>query len=230
MPPQPAGGPHVWSPAERAKVDDYLAKHTTKKLQIGAGHMNLPEWLNTDIEPSPAQVYLDAAAPYPFPDKTFKYVYAEQLIEHLTFEQGQVFLKESFRVLQPGGRIRLSTPNLLTIIHFFDKDKSEYAKKFMDFQLGFNNVSRIPTPEAASLNLFVRAWGHQFLYDPESLRAALTTAGFKDIREVHLGQSDDPELRNIELHWTFVTDPTMDEKALKHLDEFVSQYVEAVRP
>ena len=221
--------PHVWSADEKATVDAYLAKASPKKLQVGAGNINLPGWLNTDLEPRAGQIYLDAAATFPFRDGSFKYVYAEQLIEHLTFEQGQTFLKESFRVLEPGGKLRLATPNLLQIVKLFDPNKTEFQKKFMAYQIRVNKVSTLPTPEAANLNLFVRAWGHQFLYDPQSLHAALTAAGFKDIRDVHLGESDDPELKNVETHNTLVGGEDAGLSG-KEVDEYVSQYVEATKP
>ena len=226
--PATGSAPHVWTADEKATVDAYLAKAPPKKLQVGAGNINLPGWLNTDLEPRPGQVYLDAAATFPFRDGSFHYVYAEQLIEHLTFEQGQTFLKESFRVLDSGGKLRLATPNLLQIVKLFDHDKTELQKKFMAYQIKVNKVSTVPTAEAANLNLFVRAWGHQFLYDPESLHAALTAAGFKDIKDVHLGESDDPELENVETHNTLVGGES-DGLTGKEVDEYVSQYVEATK-
>lgn len=207
---------------DHALIDHYLATHPVKKLQVGAGPVNLPGWLNTDIEPGPGQVYLDAAARFPFPDDTFRYVYAEQLIEHLTFEQGQTFLRESLRVLTPGGRLRLATPNLLQILRLFDRDKTPVQKKLMDFEIDQNHLSRIPTPETANLNLFVRAWGHQFLYDPPSLHAAIEAAGFKDVKDCALEVSDDPELRGLETHWKLIGG--------RELDEYSSQFVEARKP
>jgi predicted SAM-dependent methyltransferase len=220
--PAPASSGHAWSDGEKGIVDKYMSSHDVKKLQIGAGDVNLPDWLNTDIEVHAGQVYLDAAAHYPFADNTFHYVFAEQLIEHLTFDQGQVFLKESLRVLEPGGRIRLATPNLLSIIHLFDPKKTPMQQKLMDFQVTQNHLSRIPDEETANLNLFVRAWGHQFLYDPKSLHAALTAAGFKDLKDVKLDKSDDPQLKDLETHWKMVGGA--------EIDEATSQYVEATKP
>lgn len=213
---------HAWSAEEKDAIDRYMASHPVKKLQVGAGAVNLPDWLNTDIEPHADQVYLDAAAHFPFPNRSFRYVFAEQLIEHLTFDQGQVFLRESLRVLEPGGRIRLATPNLLSIVHLFDAEKTPIQQRLMEYQIASNHLSRVPDPETANLNLFVRTWGHQFLYDPRSLHAALTAAGFKDVKDVKLDASDDPALQDLEKHWKLGGGP--------ELDEATSQYVEATAP
>ena len=47
----------------------------------------------------------------PFDDKSICVVIAGELIEHLSFEHAIQFLHESKRVLRPGGRLILTTPN-----------------------------------------------------------------------------------------------------------------------
>jgi len=214
-------GPHKWTSAEQKIVDDYMAKEPIKRLQVGAGGMNLKGWLNTDIEPQPGEVFLDAGAPFPFPDKSFKYVYAEQVIEHLTYEQAQVFVRESVRVLEPGGRIRLATPDLLLLIALFNADKTPIQKQVLAFQVEQNRLPTTVLPETAWFNRINHAWGHQFLYDPQSLRTTLEAGGFKSVTPVKLGESDAPDLQNIEMHWHV---------GGKEIDEATSQFVEATRP
>jgi predicted SAM-dependent methyltransferase len=211
----------TWTSAEQQIVDDYMTNEPVKRLQVGAGGRNLKGWLNSDLEPLQGEVFLDAGAPFPFPDKTFKYIFAEQMLEHLTYPQAQVFVRESFRVLVPGGRIRLATPDLLLLIGLFNQDKTPLQKKLLSFQVGANRLPKTPLPETAWFNTLNHNWGHQFLYDPQSLRATLEEAGFKPVTQVKLGESDAPDLQNIEMHW---------QVGGKDIDEATSQFVEATRP
>ena len=56
-----------------------------------------------------------------------------------------------------------------------------------------------PRPLASIVfNNFVRARGHQFIYDRATLQLILEEAGFSDIRERQIGQSDQAKLRDLE--------------------------------
>src|SRR5438477_50522 len=97
-------------PGRRNSASKRAARWVTRN---GAGFNSLPGWLNTDLEPKSASViYLDAAKPLPFAYSTFDYIFSEHVIEHIPYPQGLSMLKECFRVIKPGGTIRIATPNL----------------------------------------------------------------------------------------------------------------------
>ena len=99
----PVNDLHMTSARGRAsqEISEYIASHKVRKLQIGSGQNSINGWLNTDIEPTKDQVYLDASTAFPIPPDSFDYIFAEQLIEHLTLDQGQAMLRECYRILVP---------------------------------------------------------------------------------------------------------------------------------
>ena len=50
----------------------------------------------------------------------------------------------------------------------------------------------------AAINAHFRLWGHQFLYDEDTLAVGLRNAGFGSVQRVTLGESRHPALRGLE--------------------------------
>lgn len=196
-------------PRSRA-IKNYLRSHPIKKLQLGAGPTSLPGWLSTDIAPQSGQVlYLDATKLFPFEDQTFDYVYSEHLIEHLSWPEGFSMLRECRRVLIPGGRIRIATPDLEVIVRLYDRDgdplKEKYTRWITNRFLDGIDVYKVPFV----INNAFRNWGHQFLYDGELIEMALQRSGFVGVKRCLFGKSDDEHLKEIESHGKNITDQDM---------------------
>lgn len=181
-----------------AIIAAYMREQPTRKLQIGAGSSRQPGWLNTDIEPGEGLAYLDATKRFPFEDGSLHYIFSEHVIEHLTYDEGKFMMAESYRVLAPGGKMRISTPNLMKFIELFDENPSEEAKAYLVGKLGWHRWPREPNAAAIILNLQMSSWGHKFIYDVATLSGALTRAGFQNVQEFEENISDDEHLRNLE--------------------------------
>ena len=172
-----------------------------RRLQLGAGTEPLAGWLNTDLEPSGPQVaYLDATRPFPFAPATFDYVFTEHQIEHVELEQAFAMLEECFRVLKPGGTIRVATPSLEAMVALCTAEPDELQRHYLR-TVGDMYYPGLGLYEGALLvNNMFRNWGHRFIYDRRTLRAGLERAGFVDVTFHEVGESPDPELRGIERH------------------------------
>ena len=130
--------------AYRTRIKDpgviraYLNANPVRKLQLGAGGFHPAGWLNTDIEPSNNEVYLDATGRYPFPDGSFQYIFAEHVIEHVPWEGGLAMLQECYRVLATGGKIRIVTPNLTKFIQLLTDRPDDAQRRFIAAKLRFH--------------------------------------------------------------------------------------------
>lgn len=180
----------------------YLRQNSIRKLQIGAGPSKSSGWLVTDIDVKlrRTNIYLDATEPFPIPDASFDYVFSEHMIEHIPYLAACRMLKECVRVLKPGGRIRFATPDLDQFLGFNNEELNDSQRAYIAWST--KNFLAPGTPEHPIhvINNQFRNYGHQFLFDENCLRDAMTSAGFVDIRRMPMGESDDAHLNQVEKH------------------------------
>jgi predicted SAM-dependent methyltransferase len=184
--------------APSAAVEAYLARTPVARLNVGCGGALLDGWLNADRDPPAGAVFLDVTRRFPLADAAFAYVLSEHVIEHVPLEVGRAMLCECARVLAPGGRIRVSTPDLQRLVTLAQGDDSEAARRYVAWAVGAFWPGGRGSAGALVLNHAVRAWGHRFLYDAETLTAALEDAGFGEVRRFAYRVSDDPVFASVE--------------------------------
>lgn len=177
----------------------YFRDHSLRRLHIGCGRHVLDGWLNTDRRPKTARVVrVDTRKKLPFPAASFQYVFSEHLIEHLDYADGARMLAECYRILSPGGKIRISTPDLAFLLGLQDENGTDLQRNYIRWSLQ-THVADAPTEDPAFvINNFFRAWGHRFIHSESSLRYALEQAGFTRITPCKTSISDTPELRGLE--------------------------------
>lgn len=82
-------------------------------LNLGCGTSFVPGWTNIDFVSYSEHVQAhDLRKGIPYPDQSFDVVYHSHVLEHFTKENGEKFISECFRVLKPGGVIRIAVPDL----------------------------------------------------------------------------------------------------------------------
>ena len=187
-------------PFRRRAIQAYLDAHAVRKLQLGSGRSNFPGWLNTDYWAKPPHfLYVNVCRRLPFGDHQFDRIFSEHMIEHVTQEQGWHFLQECFRVLKPGGRVRLETPDLERMCRLYRPDltpeETAYLQHHRDTWNPFRDRER-PT-RCIVLNNIMRYAGHQFLYDEEYLRMVLERAGFEQIERHASGETRDAHFAGV---------------------------------
>jgi predicted SAM-dependent methyltransferase len=91
-----------------------------KRLNLGCGNRLLPGWTNVDfVSRSPSVQQHDLSKGIPFADNTFDLVYHSHVLEHFSKGQGLTFIEECYRVLVPGGYIRVVVPDLEMIAKLY---------------------------------------------------------------------------------------------------------------
>jgi len=88
----------------------------------------------------------DVINPLPFPDATFDNVFSIEGIEH--FENPWTFTKELCRVLKPGGRLLISTPNTFSVDARVKYLLGGYFPRFRPLMLSPDKVMIQPLDDA----------------------------------------------------------------------------------
>lgn len=107
-----------------------------------------------------------------FTDGTFAEIYASHIVEHLDYKDELITtLTEWNRVLEPGGRISISVPDMDVLAQLFLSDQLDVQERYMVMRMMFG--------------------GHMDKYDyhvvglnEEFLSEFLESAGFENIRKV----------------------------------------------
>ena len=83
------------------------------RANLGCGNQICPGWINIDItRTGPSVVAHDLSTGIPLPNESCEVVYHSHVLEHLKRPDAQFFMGECFRVLKPGGILRVAVPDL----------------------------------------------------------------------------------------------------------------------
>jgi predicted SAM-dependent methyltransferase len=192
----------------RHRIRRYFDTHPCRKIILGAGFQREPGWLATDYyayDTTPA--FLDVRRSFPFDAGSVDYFYTEHMIEHLPYEAARDMLREVFRALRFGGKVRIATPDLDKIIRLKQAELLSPEDRYVTW----SNETQLPIRKlnnraSFAINRVLNGYGHQFIYDFQTLSDLLEGVGFQRIYKVEIGESDDPNLRNMEKHSAIVGD------------------------
>jgi predicted SAM-dependent methyltransferase len=167
------------SPSYRRCVRALRTRHDLQ-LHLGCGNNAMPGWINLDCYPPEPRagveiLVLDMRRALPCADGSAAAIYSEHFFEHVPL--GVVrrsLLPECFRVLAPGGQIRIGVP-----------DGEYYVRRYLSQRSGEPNPDRDQTGGMLPMmwiNHVARSSQHQYLYDYETLAYLLDEAGFVKLR------------------------------------------------
>lgn len=144
------------------------------RLSGAAAHVPLERYI--EILHANRFVFHDIRYGLPFPDQSVQYIYTAHCLEHLTQVEGAYVLHEAFRVLRPGGTLRVTVPDLRHVISLYESGlKEEFLRYFF-------------SAERSGLH------EHRTMYDPELMITALRDAGFEHIHVLPFRVGTVPDL------------------------------------
>lgn len=144
-----------------------------RKLHIG-GQVRAAGWEVLDVTPSPAVDHVaDARNLSIFGNDTFAAVYASHVVEHFDYkDELAATLTEWCRVMEPGGTLYISVPDLDVLARLFlDRQKLSPQERFFVMQMIFGG-------HADKFDYHLVGLNDQFL------GSFLRLAGFTDMKRV----------------------------------------------
>lgn len=129
------------------------------RLNIGAGDVVIPGFTAID------RTLGTEAYPLPYEDNSVEEIRCVHMLEHLSFQEADEALTEWHRVLRPGGRLRVSVPDIDKVFEASTAEKHDPRWRFylMGGQTDKNDF-------------------HKSVYDHAYLEKILESRGFHDIR------------------------------------------------
>ncbi len=158
-----------------------LTRRRPLRLHIGCGDKYLPSFLNVDANPfRRIDLWLDLRNPLPIPTGVVEGIYALGTMEHFFPDELDRLLRECFRVLKPGGCMRIGVPHLSNAVQAYLSGRSAW----------FHSWPRDCQSLGGRLSNFLLCDGaHRILFDLPHLEELLKRAGFSGIQECPRGKS-----------------------------------------
>ncbi|WP_413261246.1 class I SAM-dependent methyltransferase [Floridanema flaviceps] len=159
------------------------------KLHIGGTEAH-PEWKILDIEPRPEVDFVGNAANLEqFADNSIEAIYASHVLEHFYHRlNGELLntLSEWYRVLQPGGKLYISVPNLRVLCWLYLKEKLSVYDRYYLMAVMFGGQTNEYDV-------------HKVGFDLEILSMFLKEVGFLNCKEVEgFGLFNDTSIMRID--------------------------------
>lgn len=190
------------------------------KLNLGCGSVRPVGWINTDSSlnahlqripilgtlitklfnkvkyDSNNLVYMNLNTSWKYENNSIDIVYASHLFEHLSLESADLFMKEAYRCLKPGGVIRIVVPDLYQIaLQYIDEYNATIngdPTKFIMWAINMHREGQYGSPSFFRKVIYeLQGYPHQhkFMYDSKSLTSVFNNHGFSNINAMSYGNS-----------------------------------------
>jgi predicted SAM-dependent methyltransferase len=166
-------------------------------VNIGAGKVGRDGWINLDaFDWKNVAFTCDCRTIVPLPDASARGIFTEHFLEHVDYDDElPEFLRECYRVLRPGGTLRIVVPDGERYLRAYCETGWAGISKLRQIRPdGTDPYLAVPVKTKMELvNVVFRQFGeHKFAYDFETLALKLGEFGFVQIEQAVAGVSRDP--------------------------------------
>ena len=149
------------------------------KINIGCGRTYRKGFVNVDAFDKSVADLVMSAHHLEFDDNVAELIECSHVLEHLGAVRSIYAISEFYRVLKPGGALKIATPDIETAFESFKKRDSDDRKYLMNWIYGLD----------------IDGMSHKYGYPEELLRDLLSEVGFVSIRTKQRWiDSNQPEL------------------------------------
>lgn len=200
------------------------------RLNLGCGHVTPDGWVNVDgsnrawlastlpavdrlltaarlIPPSEFTghaVYADLTKEFPWPEGSANAVYMGEVLEHFTPAAGEALLTRCYRVLAPGGVLRLRVPdNARFWRNYLDeytatraRPRTEWTTQHTRWIEWFFRDICVEAPRRLSAESFGHY--HKWMYDDVSLITLFEKIGFREVERMPFRKSRIGDIEPVE--------------------------------
>src|SRR3989338_7215192 len=138
------------------------------KLHLGCGPRHIPGFVHVDAQPAPHVDIVGPVEQLPMDDNSVSLIYASHVLEHFGRCDYKAVLREWYRVLQPGGILRLSVPDFAACAAIY------YESVLAD---GLSGLVGLIVGGQRNEHDF-----HKMIFDEDFLRRELLETGFREVR------------------------------------------------
>jgi SAM-dependent methyltransferase len=186
----------------------WLSRHRAVRRALIRGGI-LPERVGEGDWPDDV-IVRDLRRTLPFPAESFDAIYASHVVEHLYRTDARRLLAECFRILRPGGVLRVVVPDLKAIVDEYAgngqgnaRDNGSEKRGDPCERLNQRLMLRHDHPPDGPLHLRLYAFfsdfhSHKWVYDAPHLVALFREAGFDDAAPHGYLESGIPRIAEVE--------------------------------
>lgn len=99
---------------------------SVRRLNMGSGYINPPDWTNVDILDYGGNVVADVLEGLPFDDEYFDFVLMNHVLQMFGYEEIPIVLREIWRVMKKGATLRILTPDLDKAVAAYETGNRDY--------------------------------------------------------------------------------------------------------